>query len=415
MTVELTAVGDRNNWSEVYDLGDTYRKQQQWQQAAIAFQRAIELKPDFFWSYHHLGDVLGHLQQWQQAALAYRRAVELNSEFFWSWHNLGDALSKLKQWQQSALAYRRAVELDSEFFWSWHNLGDALSKLKQWDKAIAVYLQAILLQPETKQIYQKLGLAFKQRGSLQAAIQHYRQLILNPDRNQIFKTLQDRPELLLNIAQTLAREHQTIGAIVLDYLVLEIQPDRTQVLLELAALLQQQNQLEQQLASRSSEIESEFLTRQSSQIISSPKHEPISGQITVKSDRLVLPNQLEDLSSAVGWSPRPLDQVKQALENSYSYVSAWHSHEGQEQLIGFARAVSDGVFHAVLLDILVHPHFQNRGIGKTIVQTLIKQLHDSKIKDITLFASPHIVDFYHKLGFVSQPNNLQWMLWCPNN
>ena len=46
-----------------------------------------------------------------------------------------------------------------------------------------------------------------------------------------------------------------------------------------------------------------------------------------------------------------------------------------------------------------------------MVKTLIEQLQTAQISDITLFTSPHIVDFYHKLGFVSQPNNLQWMLW----
>jgi len=50
------------DWSEVYELGDTYRQQQQWSEAAIAFQRAIELRPDFG-SYHHLGDVYTKLRQ----------------------------------------------------------------------------------------------------------------------------------------------------------------------------------------------------------------------------------------------------------------------------------------------------------------------------------------------------------------
>jgi len=104
------------DWSEVYELGDTYRQQQQWQSAEIAFRQAIELRPDFFWSYHHLGDVYTHLRQWQSAAKVYSVAVKLDPEFFWSWHNLADVYTKLQQWESAAEAYSVAVKLDPEFF-----------------------------------------------------------------------------------------------------------------------------------------------------------------------------------------------------------------------------------------------------------------------------------------------------------
>jgi Tfp pilus assembly protein PilF/ribosomal protein S18 acetylase RimI-like enzyme len=424
MTAELRAIAQQDNWSEVYNLADTYRQQQQWQLAVIAFERAIELKPDFFWSWHHLADVFTKLQTWEQAVQAYNRAVELDPQFFWSWHNLADALTKLQAWEQAVQAYNRAVEIDSQFFWSWHNLADVLMKLEDWDRAIAIYLQAIQLKPDHRLVYQKLGLAFKQRGNLAASIQDYRRLIQSPPPNSIFKILQTTPGLLLKIADTLVKEHQTIGAIILYYLVLEIEPNQTDVLLQLTPLLQQHNQLEKNINSRRQILEN----KESSQLLSqlttySDYAKPTNqdnrhslNQIEIKDNFNcpVLPNQLEDLCSTVGWTRRPLNQVQQALVNSFVYVSVWQIEQDEKQLIGFARAMSDGVFHATLLDIVVHPDFQGRGLGKTIVTRLLQQLQQAAIKDITLFASPHLVDFYHQLGFVSQPHNLQWMLWCPD-
>jgi Tfp pilus assembly protein PilF/GNAT superfamily N-acetyltransferase len=408
---ELNKIADQHNWSEVYNIADTYRQQQQWRQAAIAFQRAIELQPDFFWSYHHLGDALSHLQQWQRASLAYSHAVEIDPNFFWSWHNLGDALSKLQQWQQASLAYSRAVEIDPSFFWSWHNLGDALSKLQQWDRAIAVYLQALQLKPTHQLTYQKLGTAFKQRGDLETSIKYYRQLIHSAPTH-IFSHLKTKPQSLLTLAEALVIQHQTNAAIVLYYMALEILPNQTATLLKLAELIQQQNQLQQKIISRQQTLPNKLLIKPTANIAIKPKLNNIPGQIIIKSNNLISSKQLEELSSAVGWSPRPLDQVKQALENSLCYISAWHIHEQKQQLIGFARAVGDGVFYAVLLDILVHPDYQNRGLGTRIVRTLIEKLQPSKISNITLFTNPHLVDFYHKLGFVCLPDNLQWMLWC---
>jgi Tfp pilus assembly protein PilF/GNAT superfamily N-acetyltransferase len=425
MTAELKAIARQHNWSEVYNLAETYRKQQQWQSAILAFERAIELKPDFFWSWHHLADVFTQLQQWQPAVQAYNRAVEIDPQFFWSWHNLADALTKLQQWQPAVQAYNRAVEIDPEFFWSWHNLADVLIKLRDWDQAIASYLQAIQLKPDHQLVYQKLGLAFKQRGNLAASIQNYRQIIQSSPTDSIFSILQTTPDLLLQIAETLAKEHQTVGAIILYYLVLEIEPNRTDILLQLTPLLQQHNQLQEKINSRRQILQN----RQSSELLSRINSDrnylkstnkvdrhTLSHQIEIKdkSNCPVLPNQLEDLCSTVGWTPRPLHQVQQALVNSFAYVTAWQIEQEEKQLIGFARAMSDGIFHATLLDIVVHPDFQGRGVGKAMVTHLLQQLQQAAIKDITLFASPHLLDFYHQLGFIAQPHNLQWMLWCPD-
>ena len=407
---ELNAIANRHDWSEVYNLAETYQQQQQWQPAALAFKRAIELNPDFFWAYHHLGDVLTQLQQWRQASIAYSRAVKINPNFFWSWHNLGDALRQQQQWQQASMAYSRAVEIDPNFFWSWHNLGDALARLQQWDKAIAIYLQAVRLQPKQKVVYQKIGTAFKQRGSLEASIQYYRQLIHS--QQNFYRNLRSKPGILVDFANNLVKEHQIDAAIVLYYMVLELQPNKTEVLVRLAELLQQQDRLQQDIASRQKSLQSELLNRQKAKIEIESDPIYIPGEIVIKADVLVSPKMLEELCSAVGWSRRPLDKVEQSLASSFCYVTAWHFHNQQHQLIGFARAISDGVFHAVLLDIVVHPHFQNRGIGKKIVRASLERLQQAGIKDITLFASPHLTDFYHKLGFVAQPDNLQMMLWC---
>ncbi len=419
MTSEFKAIAKIDDWSKVYNLAETYQKEERWQQAAQAFEQAIELKEDFFWSYHHLGDTLSRLQQWQQATQAYGKAVKFDPDFFWSWHNLGDALTKLQQWQRAVQAYGKAVKLDPDFFWSWHNLGDALAKLQQWDSAIASYLQGNYLQLEHQLTYQKLGTVFKQRGTLAQSIKDYRQLIQSPPHNSVFEFLRTQPKRLINLAESLVKQHQIQAAIVVYYMVLEIQPEQTSVMVHLVRLLQQQSQLDQAIALKQQKLQenttSSLLAHARTIPLAKSQPKPIPGKILIQSNGLISPQQLNNLHLAVGWSSRSLTQLKQALKASFSYVSAIHIHQDQQQLIGFARAISDSVFHATLLDIAVHPDFQGRKVGKNVVKTLVEQLHQAQIEDIILFASPHLVDFYHKLGFLSQPNNLQWMLWCPTS
>ena len=415
MTSELDAIARSQDWSEVYELAQTYRQQKQWQPAAIALQRAVKLKGDFFWSWHYLGDVSGKLEQWQSAANAYSEAIKLDPQFFWSWHNLGDVLKKLQQWQPAANAYSEAVKLDPQFFWSWHNLGDVFSKLEQWEKAIASYLQGIYLKPE-HQSYQKLGHAFKQQG-LEQTIKYYRQLIKEPPSNSIFELYQTQPQRLIELVDNLIEQHQTHGAIVVCYMVLEIQPTNIDIVLQLSILLQKQQQLDRAIASNQQQLRdtASLLTQSTVTNVSKTKVRSIPGKIILQSNKAISPSQLNDLCVAVGWSNRSLNRLERAINNSFKYVAAWHVYQEKQQLIGFARAVADGVYQATLLDIAVHPEFQGQGIGKAIVKTLTKQLRAARVADITLYASPHMADFYHKLGFVTQPNNLQWMLFCDPN
>ena len=379
----------------------------------IALQKAVQLNGDFFWSWHHLGSVAQKLERWQDAANAYSRAVKLDPQFFWSWHNLGDVCRQLQQWQDAANAYSRAVKLDPQFFWSWHNLGDVYCQLQQWHQAIACYVRGIYLQPE-HQSYQKLGGAFKQLG-LEPAIKHYRQLIKEPLTDSVFKLYQTQPQRLIDLLDSLTEQHQIQGAIAVCYMVLELQPINTDVLFKLTRLLSKQQQLERAIATNKQQLEqnsSPLLTpsRVDNETIANGRSLP--GKIVLQSNKAISLSQLNDLCVAVGWSYRSLNRLERAISNSFSYIAAWYVYQDKQQLVGFARAVADGVYQATLLDIAVHPDFQGQKIGKAIVTNITKQLKAAQIADITLYASSHMTDFYHQLGFVSQPNNLQWMLFA---
>ncbi len=124
--------------------------------------------------------------------------------------------------------------------------------------------------------------------------------------------------------------------------------------------------------------------------------------------------ELEELCDAVGWSRRPLRKVKKAIEHSFLVVSMWQTRGTQRRLIGFARATSDHAFNATLWDVVVHPDFQGKGLGKALMKHVIKKLRSEDISNITLFADPHVVDFYRGLGFVSDPEGIKGMFWYPD-
>lgn len=124
--------------------------------------------------------------------------------------------------------------------------------------------------------------------------------------------------------------------------------------------------------------------------------------------------ELEELCDSVGWARRPLRKVKKALENSYLVSSAWEVKGVKTSMIGFARATSDHAFNATIWDVVIHPRFQNKGLGKTFMKYMIRKLRSDDISNVTLFADPQVIEFYRRLGFVLDPEGIKGMFWYPD-
>jgi ribosomal protein S18 acetylase RimI-like enzyme len=124
--------------------------------------------------------------------------------------------------------------------------------------------------------------------------------------------------------------------------------------------------------------------------------------------------ELEELCSSVGWSRRPIRKVKKALQNSFLVVSMWEQKGKRERLIGFSRATSDHAFNATIWDVVIRPSFQGKGLGKALMRYTIKRLRSEDISNITLFADPHVIDFYRSLGFSADPEGIKGMFWYPD-
>jgi N-acetylglutamate synthase-like GNAT family acetyltransferase len=104
---------------------------------------------------------------------------------------------------------------------------------------------------------------------------------------------------------------------------------------------------------------------------------------------------------ATGRHPHELQRM---LTGSQVVVSAWRERE----LVGFGRATSDGVFRAVLWDVVVARDQQGQGIGRRIVETLLTSRQVRATERVYLMTTTG-ESFYEKLGF-TKVNNQKLML-----
>ena len=112
--------------------------------------------------------------------------------------------------------------------------------------------------------------------------------------------------------------------------------------------------------------------------------------------------QFAALFETTGWNDehhRSPQELHQALQSSWYFVSAYHD----EQLVGFGRVISDGVLHALIVEMIVVPEYQRQGIGSAILIDLVARCRSAGIEDIQLFCAKGKVRFYLKHGFVPRP------------
>jgi ribosomal protein S18 acetylase RimI-like enzyme len=153
---------------------------------------------------------------------------------------------------------------------------------------------------------------------------------------------------------------------------------------------------------------------QSGTILGTVPHPGDDLAIVFSTDRDIDLYELEELCNAVGWARRPIRKVKKAIQHSYLVVTMWEQRGNRRRLIGFSRATSDHAFNATIWDVVVHPDFQGRGLGKELMRQLIKKLRSEDISNVTLFADPQVVDFYKRLGFMPDPEGIKGMFWYPD-
>ena len=95
----------------------------------------------------------------------------------------------------------------------------------------------------------------------------------------------------------------------------------------------------------------------------------------------------------VGWKTQPsVETFQRILKESYEIVLAYED----TKLIGFINCISDGVLSAYIPLLEVLPEYQGAGIGKSLLQKMIKKL--SHFYMVDLLCDENLIPFYEKLG-----------------
>ena len=101
------------------------------------------------------------------------------------------------------------------------------------------------------------------------------------------------------------------------------------------------------------------------------------------------------------------EQAEKSLSHHICSVAAFDG----EKIIGIGRLIGDAAIYWCLIDIWVFPEYQGKGIGRQIVNWLIKFVKDNSIKgtsvSVFLMSAQGKEGFYKKLGFRCRPHEYE--------
>ncbi|RMA90793.1 GNAT family N-acetyltransferase [Priestia megaterium] len=104
-------------------------------------------------------------------------------------------------------------------------------------------------------------------------------------------------------------------------------------------------------------------------------------------------SRMKEIYHSVGWTNHNEEKIKKVFQSSNVVAIAYD----EDNIAGFGRALSDGVFNAAIYDVVVDEQYQNKGIGQKVIKNLLAQLDD--ISCVHLVSTSGTEDFYKKAGF----------------
>lgn len=115
------------------------------------------------------------------------------------------------------------------------------------------------------------------------------------------------------------------------------------------------------------------------------------------------------LREAVGWEAISRQQAQRSLEGSFRCVSCLCNGK----ITGCARVMWDGGYTAFLVDVMVRPEWQKKGIGSHLLQMLQQQLEEQLSPGdklmVNLYSSAGKEAFYEKQGFSLGSGMVKWI------
>lgn len=83
--------------------------------------------------------------------------------------------------------------------------------------------------------------------------------------------------------------------------------------------------------------------------------------------------------------------------------------DADDRLVAFARAVTDRVYKALVLDVVVDEGHRGTGMGRHILDLLVGHPELAEVRHFELYCKPDMAPFYERWGFTDDTGGIVFM------
>ncbi len=116
--------------------------------ALIAYNNAIELKPDYSEAYFNKGLALRSIYQYSNAIECFDKALLINPSYAEAWLNKGNTLFDIKKYKLADFCFEKSISIRPDYSQAWFNKGNLFFELKNFESSINYYKKTVEINPK---------------------------------------------------------------------------------------------------------------------------------------------------------------------------------------------------------------------------------------------------------------------------
>lgn len=117
-------------------------------------------------------------------------------------------------------------------------------------------------------------------------------------------------------------------------------------------------------------------------------------------ERKITRKEYQFLRATTGWKMFEDKVIEKALKNDLYSICIFD----EDKIIGIGRVIGDGEIYFYIQDVIVHPEYQGKKVGKMIMESIEDFLQNNSNKNsfIGLMAAKGVKDLYKKYGYTER-------------
>ena len=160
----IKMVGEEISLHDLFELGNTFHKKGELDQAETVFREILKIAPDHPGALHFLGVIARQCGKLESAIKLIKKAVEVSPNYHTAYNNLGQTYRDMGDIDKAKEAFNRAIDENPKYALAHFNLALIAIDQRKFEGAISLLKISAKLEPRHTQTHLEIGKIFARDG-----------------------------------------------------------------------------------------------------------------------------------------------------------------------------------------------------------------------------------------------------------